>query len=77
MEHKEFSFCISIPRYAKKNKNVISTYTYGQEVFSGTLKDAENIREIIENRVNFDKKKKEKYFIYKLVKVELDKSDEK
>jgi len=71
MEYKEFSFCIGRPWYAKKNKNVISTYTYGQEVFSGTLEDAENIRRIIESRANFGKKKKEKYFIYKLEKYEI------
>lgn len=68
-KYKEFSFCIGRPWYAKKNRNVISTYTYGQTVFSGNLEDAENIKNIIQERVNYGKTKKEEFYIYKLVKV--------
>lgn len=75
--YKEFSYCIGKPWYGKKNKELVSVYTYGQTVFLGDIEDAKNVEEFVQKRANYDKSKKEKFYIYKLVKVELDKNNKK
>ena len=65
---KEFSFCVGRPWPEHKtlsgyNPDSICVYAYGAQVQHGTMADAENFRDYVNERTG------EKNFIYKLVKV--------
>lgn len=61
-ENEVFSFCVGNP-WDEKNPTSISTYTYGSTVFSGNMKEAEEVRAALSSRAG------KKLNIYKLVKI--------
>jgi hypothetical protein len=59
---EKFNYCVG--HYWPDWNGQIGTYTYGGDVFFGTLKDARNFRAYVES-----KKPDEKYHIFRLVEV--------
>lgn len=62
---EEFNYCVGCPwKPEMGDDSSLSIYTYHGEVHYGTLEEAKNFREYVNNQT------KEKNYIYKLVKLE-------
>ena len=63
---KTFSFCVGRPwpkSYLNPNGTSVCVYAYGDTVKHGTITDAENFRDYVNEQT------KERNFIYKLVQI--------
>lgn len=62
-KEEQFSYCVGRPWDEKDVDGSICTYTYGNEIFYGTMETAEKFKKFVEDREN------KEYYIYKLVKI--------